>query len=189
MDYAAGSRADFHFLPLTLGHFLMGSAYAKLQQIDTENIKLTNVTRYKRICSILELFWERLVAELTTHLNRWVSKTRGVSSTTEAVHLNMIDCVDTSGFLLAVEFSWQTVAPTSRRAIRPCETWRGKIGPAWQWVQSHFDIVFRCAPPRAPCFRGLVKSLLGQRGRKTNSVNKHLTRNKRTGKGECHHPC
>jgi hypothetical protein len=103
MDYAAGSGADFRYLPLTLGHFFIGSAYEKLQQIETENIKLTNVTRHKRVCSILELFWERLVAALSTHLDGWVSKTRGVSSTTEAVHLNMMDCVDTSGFLLAVE--------------------------------------------------------------------------------------
>ena len=35
-------------------------------------------TRYSRVGSILGLFWERLVAELTTHLDGWVSKTRGV---------------------------------------------------------------------------------------------------------------
>jgi hypothetical protein len=29
---------------------------------------------------------------------------------------------------------------------------------------SLLGVVFRCAPPRAPRFRGLVKSLLGQRG-------------------------
>jgi hypothetical protein len=68
-------------LPLTPGHFLMGSAYTELQPIDTENTKLTNATRYNRVCSVLELFWKRLVAELTTHLrvyNNWISKTRGV---------------------------------------------------------------------------------------------------------------
>jgi hypothetical protein len=35
-------------------------------------------TRYNKVCSILELFWERLVAELTTHLDGSVSGTRGV---------------------------------------------------------------------------------------------------------------
>jgi hypothetical protein len=79
--YTVKSEADFHYLPLTPGHFLMGSAYAELQPIDTESTKLTNVTRYNRVCSVLELFWKRLVAELTTHLrvyNNWISKTRGV---------------------------------------------------------------------------------------------------------------
>jgi hypothetical protein len=76
--YTVKSEADFHYLPLTPGHFLMGSAYAELQPIDTENTKLTNATRYDRVCSLLELFWKRLVAELITHLNNWISKTRGV---------------------------------------------------------------------------------------------------------------
>jgi hypothetical protein len=79
--YTVKSKADFHYLPLTPGHFLMGSAYAELQPIDTENTKLTNATRYNRVCSVLELFWKRLVAELTIHLrvyNNWISKTRGV---------------------------------------------------------------------------------------------------------------
>jgi hypothetical protein len=79
--YIVKSKADFHYLPLTPGHFLMGSDYAELQPIDTENTKLTNATRYNRVCSVLELFWKRLVAELTTHLKvyiNWISKTRGV---------------------------------------------------------------------------------------------------------------
>jgi hypothetical protein len=79
--YTVKSEADFHYLPLTPGHFLMGLAYAKLKPIDTESTKLTNATRYNRVCSVLELFWKRLVAELTTHLrvyNNWISKTRGV---------------------------------------------------------------------------------------------------------------
>jgi hypothetical protein len=78
MAYTVKSKVDFNYLPLTLGHFLVGSAYAELQPIDTENTKLTNATRYNRVCSVLELFWKRLVAELTTHLNNWISKTRGV---------------------------------------------------------------------------------------------------------------
>jgi hypothetical protein len=57
--YTVESEADFHYLPLTLGHFLMGSAYAELQPIDKENTKLANATRYNRVCSVLELFWKR----------------------------------------------------------------------------------------------------------------------------------
>jgi hypothetical protein len=79
--YTVKSEADFHYLPLTLGHFLMGLEFAELQPIDTENTKLTNATRYIRVCSVLELFWKRLVAELTSHLrvyNNCISKTRGV---------------------------------------------------------------------------------------------------------------
>jgi hypothetical protein len=87
--YTVKSEADFHYLPLTPGHFLMGSAYAELKPIDTESTKLTNATRYKiqqqatryRVCSVLELCWKRLVAELTTRLrvyNNWIYKTRGV---------------------------------------------------------------------------------------------------------------
>jgi hypothetical protein len=53
-----GSEADFHYLPLTPGHLLMGSAYVEQQPIDTENIKLTNATRYDRVSSVLELFWK-----------------------------------------------------------------------------------------------------------------------------------
>jgi hypothetical protein len=49
--YTVKSGADFHYLPLTLGHFLIGSDYAELQPIDTENTKLTNVTRYNRVCT------------------------------------------------------------------------------------------------------------------------------------------
>jgi hypothetical protein len=43
------------------------------------------------------------MATLSTHLGGWVSRTRGVGSTTEAVHLGVVYCVDTSGFLLAIE--------------------------------------------------------------------------------------
>jgi hypothetical protein len=103
VDCAAGSGADVRFSPLALGQFLMGSAYAKLQQIETENIKLTKVTKHKRVCSIFKLFSERLMAALSTHLDGWVSRTRGAGSTTEAVHLSMVYCVDTSEFLLAIE--------------------------------------------------------------------------------------
>jgi hypothetical protein len=35
--YTMKSEADFHYLPLTPGHFLMGSAYAELQPIDKEH--------------------------------------------------------------------------------------------------------------------------------------------------------
>jgi hypothetical protein len=120
-------------------------------------------------------------------------------STTGAVHLDMIDYVDTSGFLLAVKGLRALRARPSvfmadgganfkggDSALQDIEE-KGRISLAK--VQSHFNIMFQYAPPRAPRFRGLVERLLGQRGRKTNSVNKHLTRNKETGKGECHHPC
>jgi hypothetical protein len=88
MAYTVKSEVDFNYLPLTLGHFLVGSAYAELQPIDTENTKLTNATRYNRVCSVLELFWKRLVAELTTHLNGWIIKTRGVKVNNIALLIN-----------------------------------------------------------------------------------------------------
>jgi hypothetical protein len=158
MAYTVKSEAYFHCLPLNPGRFLVGSTYAELQPVDTENAKLTNATRYDRVCSVLELFWKRLVSELTTHLNNWISRTRGVGindiallldparrgttplvriarvrmgtdgeirrvvcfdgfryfdraltsilircSTTGAVHLKMINYMDTSSFLLAVK--------------------------------------------------------------------------------------
>jgi hypothetical protein len=43
------------------------------------------------------------MAALSTHLGGWVSRTGSVSSTTEAVHPSEVYCVDTSGFLLAIE--------------------------------------------------------------------------------------
>jgi hypothetical protein len=45
-------------------------------------------TRYNKVCSILELFWERLVTELTTHLDGWVSGTGGVRIYDVALLLN-----------------------------------------------------------------------------------------------------
>jgi hypothetical protein len=75
VDCAARSGADVRFSPLALGKFLMGSAYAKLQQIEKENIKLTKVTKHKRVCSIFKLFYERLMTALSTHLDGWVSRT------------------------------------------------------------------------------------------------------------------
>jgi hypothetical protein len=57
--YTVKNEAYFHYLPLTPGHFLMGSAYTELKPIDTESTKLTNATRYNRVCSVLELFWNR----------------------------------------------------------------------------------------------------------------------------------
>jgi hypothetical protein len=224
--YTVKSGADFHYLPLTLGHFLMGSAYAELQPIDTENTRLTNVTRYNRVCSVLEPFWERLVEELTTHLDGSVSKTRGVRvddvalllspagrgaaplvrmarvrrgtdgeirrmvcldgfmyfdramtsivircSTTGAVHLDMIDYVDTLSFLLAIN-RWLALRPRPSVLMADGGTnfkggdsavqdmaKKGQINLAK--AQSHFDTKFRFAPPRAPHFRGLVEGFVG----------------------------
>jgi hypothetical protein len=220
------SGADFHYLPLTLGHFLIGSAYAELQPIDTENTKLTNASRYNRVCNVLEPFWKRLVEELTTHLNGSVSKTRGVKiddialllspagrgttplvrmaqvrrgtdgevlevvcfdrfayfdramtsivvrcSTKGAVHLDMMDYVDTSSFLLAVErllalrtrpsvfmANGGTNFKEGDSALQDMEE-KDRINLAK--VQSHFNIMFQCAPQRAPRFRGLVERFVG----------------------------
>jgi hypothetical protein len=224
--YTVKSRADFHYLPLTTGHFVMGSAYAELQPIETENTKLTHATRYNRVCSVLELFWKRLVEELTTHLDDSISKTRGVKiddialllnparrgtaplvqmarvrrgtggeirqmvcfdgftyfdramtsivvrcSTTGAVHPDMIDYVDTSSFLLAVK---RLLALRPRPSVFMADDGtnfkegdsalqdiaeKGRINLAK--TQSHFNIKFQYAPPRAPHFQGLVERFVG----------------------------
>jgi hypothetical protein len=70
--YTVKSGADFHCLPLTLGHFLIGSAYAELQPIDTENAELTNATRYNRVCSVLEPFLGEISGRVD-YAPRWLS--------------------------------------------------------------------------------------------------------------------
>jgi hypothetical protein len=75
------SNTDFQFQPLTPSHFLMGAAYNKLQPKDGDAGLLSKAIRYNRVCGLLNVFWKRLVAELSTHLrsyNTWISKTRGV---------------------------------------------------------------------------------------------------------------
>jgi hypothetical protein len=75
------SDADSHYQPLTPSHFLMGSAYNELQPEDSKAGLLSKAIIYNRVCKLLDVFWKRLVAELSTHLrsyNTWISKTRGV---------------------------------------------------------------------------------------------------------------
>jgi hypothetical protein len=55
-------------LPLTPGHFLMGAAYSELQPMAVKVDKLTKDLRYNRVCNMLDTFWKRLVAELSTHV-------------------------------------------------------------------------------------------------------------------------
>jgi hypothetical protein len=79
--YTTKSEVDFHYVPLTPRHFLMGAADSELQPTDVEVEKLTKALRYNRVCNMLDTFWKRLVAELSTHLrlyNMWMAKTRGV---------------------------------------------------------------------------------------------------------------
>jgi hypothetical protein len=79
--YTTKIEVDFHYVPLTPGHFLMGAAYSELQPMDVEVEQLTKALRYNRVCNMLDTFWKRLVAELSTHLrlyNMWMAKTRGV---------------------------------------------------------------------------------------------------------------
>jgi hypothetical protein len=80
ISYTIKSEVDFHYLPLTPGHFLMGTAYTELQPMDVSVKRLTKAVRYNSVCAMLTTFWKRLVAELSTHLrlyNNWLSKTRG----------------------------------------------------------------------------------------------------------------
>jgi hypothetical protein len=55
---AVGSGADFHYLPIAPGHFLVGPTYAELKPIDTENTKINecNETQQsmRRLGAVLE---------------------------------------------------------------------------------------------------------------------------------------
>jgi hypothetical protein len=75
------SDADFQYQPLTPSHFLMGAAYNELQPEDGNAGLLSKAVWYNRVCGLLNVFWKRLVAKLSTHLrsySTWISKTRGV---------------------------------------------------------------------------------------------------------------
>jgi hypothetical protein len=77
--YMVQSDADFHDKPLTANHFLLGQPYAELQEADTESISAAK--RYRKITQVLGIFWQKLIAELSTHLrkyNTWIAETRGV---------------------------------------------------------------------------------------------------------------
>jgi hypothetical protein len=81
ISYTIKSEVDFHYLPLTPGHFLMGTAYTELQPMDGSVKRLTKAVRYNSVCAMLTMFWKILVAELSKHLrlyNNWLSKTRRV---------------------------------------------------------------------------------------------------------------
>jgi hypothetical protein len=65
--YTTKSEVDFHYVPFTPGHFLMGLAYSELQPMDIEVEKLTKALRYNMVCDMLNTFWKRLVAELSSY--------------------------------------------------------------------------------------------------------------------------
>jgi hypothetical protein len=52
--YTIRSNMDFHYLPLTPNHFLMGQPYAELQAEDTT--KMTAIKRYKKVQEVLHIF-------------------------------------------------------------------------------------------------------------------------------------
>jgi hypothetical protein len=91
-------------------------------------------------------------------------------STTGAVHLDMMDCVDTLGFLLAVD-GWLALRPRPSVFMADGGTNFGGGDSAVQdrakkgqidlaRAQSHLDTKFRFAPPRAPRFRDLVEGFV-----------------------------
>jgi hypothetical protein len=93
------------------------------------------------------VFWDRLMVELTTHLDGTFSETSMVvrCSTTEAVHLGVMGCVDTLSFLLMAggdaafrggDSAVQDMARKSRIDLAK--------------AQSHFDAKFRFTPRGAP---------------------------------------
>jgi hypothetical protein len=142
-------------------------------------------TGCNRVGSILGLFWERLVAELTTHLGGWVSKTRGVRVYAVALFL---------------EPARRGAAPLVRMA-RVREETDGRVRRMLYFdgftrinlarAESHLDTKFRSTPPRAPCFRGLVEKFVDATGAAVRSA-VHARTLAEVGfprRGECHHPC
>jgi hypothetical protein len=94
-------------------------------------------------------------------------------STVGSVHFKMIDTMDTLSFLLAVE---QFLAVTPRPSVIIADNGTNFMGgaaalqeertPETQQIdlskaQSHFNINFKFAPPRAPHFQGLVERFVG----------------------------
>jgi hypothetical protein len=112
------------------------------------------------------------IRENFQHLDSSVSKTSIVirCSTTGAVHLDMVDCVDTLSFLLAVN-GWLALRPRPSVFMADGGTSFGGGDSAVQdmakkgWInlaraQSHFDTKFRFAPRGAPRLRGLVEGFV-----------------------------
>jgi hypothetical protein len=102
-------------------------------------------------------------------VKRWLLVIR--CSTTGAVHLEMIDSMDTSSFLLAVE---RFLALRTRPSVFVADNGSnfkggdsalqeiaGKGQINLEKAQSLFNIKFKFAPPRAPHFQGLVEQFVG----------------------------
>jgi hypothetical protein len=106
-----------------------------------------------------------------SEVKRWLLIFR--CSTVGAVNFEMIDTMDTLSFLLAVERFW-AIRPRPSIIIADNGTnftggaaalQEGQI-PGTQQIdlskaQSHFNIKFKFAPPRAPHFQGLVERFVG----------------------------
>jgi hypothetical protein len=61
--------------------FLMGQPYAELQGDSDGKGKFTAAKRYKKLTEISRIFWAKLIAELSRHLNQYnncIAETRGL---------------------------------------------------------------------------------------------------------------
>jgi hypothetical protein len=106
-----------------------------------------------------------------TYFDRAITSIVIRCSTTGAVHLEMIDYMDTSSFLIAVKrllalrprpsVFIADIATNFKRGDSALQgiTEKGQINLAK--AQSHFNIKFQFAPPRAPHFQGLVERFVG----------------------------
>jgi hypothetical protein len=63
--YMIKSETDFHYVPHTPSHFLMGSAYNKLEAINKS--KISKAAWYNKVCKVLSKFGTSWVAELSTY--------------------------------------------------------------------------------------------------------------------------
>jgi hypothetical protein len=120
-----------------------------------------------------------------SEVKRWLLIFR--CSTVGAVNFKMIDTMDTLSFLLAVERFW-AIRPRPSIIIADNGTnftggaaalQEGQI-PGTQQIdlskaQSHFNIKFKFAPPRAPHFQGLVERFVGAAKSAINSaIHSHI---------------
>jgi hypothetical protein len=116
------------------------------------------------------------IRESFQHLDSSFSKTSIVvrCSTTGAVHLDMMDCVDTFGFLLAVS-GWLVLRPRPSVFMADGSTSFGGADSAVQDVakkgpinlaraQSHFDTKFRFAPRGSSTFAGSCRRICWRNG-------------------------
>jgi hypothetical protein len=92
-------------------------------------------------------------------------------ATVEAIHCKMIDSMDTSSFLLAIE---RFLAVRPRPSVYLADNGTNFRGgdtalenkPAKEQIdlekaQEHFNLEFRFTPPKAPHFQGLVERFVG----------------------------